>query len=56
MVVVDRLSKYNHFISLLGNFSSETVVVTFVLDIIRLHGVLIAIVTVRDPHFIRNFW
>lgn len=55
MVVVDRLSKYRHFLPLPSDFSSLTIGSTFVTGIIRLHGIPRAIVTNRDPHFIRDF-
>ena len=56
MVVVDRLSKYGHFIALPGNITSESVAAAFVSEIIKLHGIPSSIVTDRDPKFMNNFW
>lgn len=38
MTVVDRLSKYGHFIPLVSTFTTNTVTEAFVTQIIRLHG------------------
>ncbi|KAJ0430223.1 putative nucleotidyltransferase, Ribonuclease H [Helianthus annuus] len=56
MVVVDRLSKYGHFIALPSSFSSSTVAEAFVNEIVRLHGIPTDIVTDRDPRFMTDFW
>ncbi|KAA3458751.1 Retrotransposable element Tf2 [Gossypium australe] len=56
MEIVDRLSKYDHFIALPSNFSSETVASTFVSEFIHLHGFPSTNVTDRDPRFMREFW
>ncbi|KAF5775135.1 putative nucleotidyltransferase, Ribonuclease H [Helianthus annuus] len=56
MVVIDRLSKYGHFIGLPANFSSVTVATAFINDFVRLHGVPTNIVTDRDARFMTSFW
>ncbi|KAF5763515.1 putative nucleotidyltransferase, Ribonuclease H [Helianthus annuus] len=56
MVVVDRLSKYGHFIALPSSFTSSTVASIFVSEIIRLHGVPLNIVSDRDPRFMSDLW
>lgn len=56
MTVVDRLSKYAHFIALPSTFTTQTVVVAFVSEVIRLHGHPKVIVTDRDPRFMNYFW
>lgn len=55
-VVVDRLSKYAHFILLKRPFSARVLAEVFVKEIVRLHGVPQAIVSDRDPVFTSAFW
>ncbi|KAG9447555.1 hypothetical protein H6P81_013683 [Aristolochia fimbriata] len=56
MTVVDRLSKYGHFIPLPASFTSRQVAEAFVAEIIRLHGPPSSIITDRDPRFLHSFW
>ena len=56
MTVVDRLTKYWHFIPLPSTFSTYTVAEAFVIWVIRLHGTPRTIVTDRDPRFLHSFW
>lgn len=51
MVVIDRLSKFGHFIHLKGDFNSESVATAFIQNIIKLHGLPVSIVTDRDRVF-----
>ncbi|XP_028776266.1 uncharacterized protein LOC114733022 [Neltuma alba] len=48
LVVVDRLSKYGHFLPLPATFSSTSVAEVFVQHIVKLHGIPKSIVTDRD--------
>lgn len=56
MVVVDRLSKYGHFVGLPTHFSSQIVASAFVQEVVRLHGIPTEIVSDCDPRFHSSFW
>lgn len=55
-VVVDRLSKYAHFIALAHPLTSATLAQVFIDQVYRLHGALTNMVSDRDPLFISSFW
>ncbi|CAM8883170.1 unnamed protein product [Rhodiola kirilowii] len=55
-VIVDRLTKYDHFIALPTSFSAATLASIFVREIFRLHGLPSSIVSDRDPLFMSHFW
>jgi hypothetical protein len=56
LTVVDRFSKYCHFILLAHPYMAESVAQAFFAEVVRLHGVPQFIVSDRDPVFTSSFW
>ena len=54
--VVDRFSKYGHFIPLAHPYTAESVAQAFFTDIVRLHGVPQSMVSDCEPVFTKTFW
>jgi hypothetical protein len=54
--VVDRFSKYYHFIALAHPYTAEIVAQAFFADIVCLHGMPQSIVSDHDPVFMSAFW
>ena len=55
-VVVDRLTKSTHFLPICEKFSPRKLVEIFMNHIVSLHGVLVSIISHRDPRFTSRFW
>jgi hypothetical protein len=56
LVVVDKLTKYAHFIPLRHPYTASKVAELFVDNIYRLHSMPAALVSDRDPVFTSQFW
>jgi hypothetical protein len=56
LMVVDRFSKYAHFIALGHPYTTTSVTRAFFANIVRLHGFPASIVSDRDPVFTGHVW
>ena len=56
MVVVDKLSKFAHFISVKSTCKAINITRVFMNEIFRLHGMPKEIMSDRDMKFTSNFW
>ncbi|CAN6347636.1 unnamed protein product [Urochloa humidicola] len=56
LVVVDRFTKYAHFIALSHPYSAQHVVNAYMENVFKLHGLPKVMVTDRDPIFTSTVW
>jgi len=56
LVVVDRLSKYSHFIPLKHPYTVRSIANVFVKEVVRLHGIPNSVISDKDPLFMSLFW
>ena len=54
-VMVDRLTKSTHFLVVRMTFTLEEFWWLYIREIVRLHGVLVSIVSDRDPRYMTHF-
>ncbi|KAL4581633.1 hypothetical protein LXL04_006159 [Taraxacum kok-saghyz] len=55
-VIVDRLTKFSHFIALPSKYTAASLATVFLKDIYRFHGLPKSILSDRDPLFLSHFW
>lgn len=55
-VVVDRLTKYSHFIALSHPYTAKSLALIYMQQVFRLHGLPHSIVSDRDTLFTSQFW
>lgn len=56
MVVIDRFTKFDHFLPLSQPYIAASMDKLFMDNIFKLHGLPKSIVTNRDPIFMSSFW
>ncbi|KAJ9554331.1 hypothetical protein OSB04_018376 [Centaurea solstitialis] len=56
LVVVDKLSKFAHFLALKHPYTAATISQLFLDNVTKLYGMPDKIISDRDPLFLSNFW
>ena len=55
-MIMDRLTKSTHFLAIRMTFTLEESCRLYIREIVWLHGVLVSIVSDKDPRFMAHFW
>ena len=55
-VVVDRLTKSAHFLIVRTNYSLDKLAELYIKEVVRLHGILVSIISDRDLRLTSRFW
>ena len=55
-VIVDWLTKSEHFLVVQMNFTLEEFFRFYIREVVRINGVLVSIVSDKDPRFTTHFW
>ena len=55
-VIVDWLTKSTHFLAVRMTFTLEEFYRLYIRELVRLHGVLVSIVSDRDQRLTTHFW
>ncbi|GJY15628.1 putative reverse transcriptase domain-containing protein [Tanacetum coccineum] len=55
-VIVDRLTKYAHFLPMKENDSMEKLTRLYLKEVVTRHGILVSIICDHDGRFMSNFW
>ena len=53
---MDRLTKLAHFLAVRMTFTLEEFCKLYLQEIVQLYGVIVSIVSNRDPKFTDHFW
>ena len=56
MVVIDKLSKFAHFIPMKSIYKAIDITEIFMKEIFRLHGIPKMVISNRDVKFMSNVW
>ncbi|GJZ40212.1 putative reverse transcriptase domain-containing protein [Tanacetum coccineum] len=55
-VIVDRLTKYAHFLAVCEDYKTERLARLYINEIVARHGVPVSIISDRDSYFTSRFW
>ena len=55
-VIMDRLTKFAHFILVKSTYTTEEYEIIYINEIVSLHGIPLSIISDRVSQFISHFW